>query len=235
MFAALTYLDIFAITWFALCYFGYDWAVRLGPLKDRDGLVAAVQRRRLQWMLTATRREVRIMDSQLLMNLSSGNAFFASTTVLVLGALTAMLGAADNVKQRLEQLPYVVDVPLVVWEFKILFLMALVIRAFFKFAWAFRLTHYLGIMLGAMPPWEENNAAQCERHATKTAQLAGLAATHSNDGLRTIYFAIAGLGWFLHSIVFILGCGWVLAIVYRREYASRALMAIKEDGAEHAG
>ena len=232
MFAALTYLDMFAIAWFAICYFGYGWAVQLGPLKDREGLVAAIQRRRVQWMLAAAKREVRIMDSQLLMNLSSGNAFFASTTVLVLGALTAMLGAADNVKHRLEQLPYVVDVPLVVWEFKILFLMALVIRAFFKFAWAFRLTHYLGTMLGAMPPWEADTAVQCERHAAKTAQLAGITATHSNDGLRTIYFAIAGLGWFLHSIVFIIGCGWVLAIVYRREYASRALMAIKEDEAE---
>ncbi len=232
MFAALTYLDMFAIAWFALCYFGYGWAVQLGPLKDREGLVAAIQRRRVQWMLAAARRDVRIMDSQLLMNLSSGNAFFASTTVLVLGALTAMLGAADNVKHRLEQLPYVGDVPLVVWEFKILFLMALVIRAFFKFAWAFRLTHYLGTMLGSMPPWEASTAVQCERHAAKTAQLAGITATHSNDGLRTIYFAIAGLGWFLHSIVFIIGCGWVLAIVYRREYASRALMAIKEDEAE---
>ena len=232
MFTALTYFDIFAIAWFALCYFGYDWAVRYGPLKDRKGLVAAIQERRQQWMQSAAQRDVRIMDSQLLMNLSSGNAFFASTTVIVLGGLTAMLGAADNVKNRLEQFPYVVDVPLVVWEFKIIFLMALVIRAFFKFAWAFRLTHYLGTMLGAMPRWEASTAVQCEKHAAKTAQLAGITAMHSNDGLRTVYFAIAGLGWFLHSLVFIIGCAWVLAIVYRREYASRALMAIEDNDEE---
>lgn len=109
----MTLLDILAFAWFCLCYFGYAWAVRFGPLKSRRGLVAAVNDRRIQWMETALRRDIRIMDAQLLTSLSSGNAFFASTSVLVLGGLTAMLGAADDVKSRLEQLPLVSDAPVV--------------------------------------------------------------------------------------------------------------------------
>jgi uncharacterized membrane protein len=224
-----TCLDTAALIWFGVCYFGYGWAVHYGPLKHRPGLVSAVDQRRAQWMHAAVRREIRIMDAQLVTTLSSGNAFFGSTTVIVLGGLAAMLGAADNVKTRLEQIPIVPATQLLVWELKIMFLMTLVIIAFFKFAWAFRLTHYIGIMIGSLPTWDEANSEVCDRHARKTARLAGIASTYTNEGLRTIYFAIAGLGWFLHPVVFMIGCAWVLYIVYRREFLSRAYEEISTD------
>ena len=222
----MSILDILAFVWFCLCFFGYAWAVRYGPLKSRRGLVAAVNDRRLQWMETALKRDVRIMDSQLLTSLSSGNAFFASTSVLVLGGLTAMLGAADNVKERLEQLPLVSDAPLVMWEFKILFLMVLMIMAFFAFAWAFRLTHYVGTMFGALPLQAEADTEMARTHARKTAELVGLSGRHLNTGLRTIYFAIAGLAWFVSPILFAVACALVTAIVYRREYLSEAFTVL---------
>ncbi|MEM8644656.1 MAG: DUF599 family protein [Pseudomonadota bacterium] len=222
----MSILDILAFAWFCLCFFGYAWAVRYGPLKSRRGLVAAVNDRRLQWMETALKRDVRIMDSQLLTSLSSGNAFFASTSVLVLGGLTAMLGAADNVKERLEQLPLVSDAPLVMWEFKILFLMALMIMAFFAFAWAFRLTHYVGTMFGALPLQADADTEMARTHARKTAELVGLSGCHLNTGLRTIYFAIAGLAWFVSPILFAVACALVTAIVYRREYLSEAFTVL---------
>jgi len=218
----MSLLDILALVWFCLCYFGYAWAVRYGPLKSRRGLVAAANERRVQWMQTALRRESRIMDSQLITSLSSGSAFFASTSVPVLGALTAMLGAADNVKDRLEQLPFVSDAPLYMWEFRILFLMMLMIMAFFAFAWAFRLTHYVGTMFGAMPLQTDAESEAAQTHARKTAELVGLSGRYLNGGLRTIYFAIAGLTWFLSPILFALACALVTFIVFRREYRSEA-------------
>ena len=226
-------LDLVAVGWFLICSFGYAWATTRGPLSRRPNLVAAVEARRNAWMLEAAKREVRIVDAQLHMTLSSGTAFFASTTVIVLGGLAAMLGAADDLKTRLQELPLMGEVPIATLEIKILFVMAIVIRAFFKFAWAFRLTHYTSIMMGALPTWpaDDDPAAieACRRHAAKTARMSGLAALHNNDGLRSMYFAIAGLGWFLHPLVFIGGCAWVVAIVYRREFRSRALAAIEDD------
>ena len=222
----MSLIDIFAFAWFCLCYFGYVWAVHYGPLKTKRGLVAAANERRVQWMMTALKRDVRIMDAQLLTSLSSGNAFFASTTVLVLGGLTAMLGAADDVKDRLEHLPFVAHAPIVLWEFKIIFLMTLMIVAFFAFAWAFRLTHYVGTMFGALPLQDEAETEQARRHARKTAQLVSLSGRHLNTGLRTIYFAIAGLGWFVSPLLFIAACALVTIIVYRREYVSEAFTAL---------
>ena len=233
-FDTMSLIDSFAFAWFCLCYFGYAWAVRYGPLKSRRGLVAAANERRAQWMLTALKRKVRIMDAQLLTSLSSGNAFFASTAVIVLGGLAAMLGAADNVKDRLEQLPFVTNAPLALWEFKILFLMALMIVAFFAFAWAFRITHYVGTMFGALPLHGEAEAEQSKRHARKAAELVGLSARHLNTGLRTIYFAIAGLAWFVSPLLFVAACASVTVIVYRREYLSEVFLALDLEGGEGA-
>lgn len=230
----MSLIDIGAFAWFCLCYFGYAWAVEYGPLKARRGLVAAANERRAQWMMTALKRKVRIMDAQLLTSLSSGNAFFASTAVIVLGGLTAMLGAAHDVKDRLEQLPFVTNAPLALWEVKILFLMTLMIVAFFTFAWAFRLTHYVGTMFGALPLQDDAETEQGKRHARKTAKLIGLSARHLNTGLRTIYFAIAGLAWFVSPYLFMAACAAVTVIVYRREYVSEAFVALDPEGVEDA-
>lgn len=225
---ALTWLDLLAIVWFGICFVGYPLAARQGPLSRRPNLVAAVEAKRASWMLEAARRDVRIVDAQLLMTLSSGTAFFASTTVIVLGGLAAMLGSVENVKARLQELPYFGETPIGLLEIKIVFLMLLVVRAFFKFAWAFRLTHYTSIMMGAMPTWsdEPEARARCEDHARRTARLSGLAAHHNNGGLRTMYFAIAGFGWFLHPLALMIASTWVVAIVYRREFRSRAFQTI---------
>jgi uncharacterized membrane protein len=64
------------------------------------------------------------------------------------------------------------------------------------------------------------------KHARKTAALVGLSGRNLNAGLRTIYFAIAGLAWFVNPILFALACAFVTFIVYRREYRSEAFTVL---------
>ena len=75
---------------------------------------------------------------------------------------------------------------------------------FFKFAWAFRLSHYGSIMIGAMPDAGAAHEVECRRHAERTARLIGLAGDHSNSGIRSFYHAIAALAWFFHPLLFML-------------------------------
>ena len=77
--------------------------------------------------------------------------------------------------------------------------------------------------------WLRGGTYQCE-DAYKTKQLYGissLAARHANDGLRAYYFALAVLSWFLHPVAFMLATAWVTAVLYRREFLSRALNILK--------
>ncbi len=221
-------LDVIAFVWFVLCASGYGFATRRGPLARR-GLNAAIQEQRMAWMRSMALRDNRIVDIQLLTNLSNGNAFFASTSVIVVGGLAAALGAADRIHALLDPLPMIAKSSPELWHMKILFLMGLFVIAFFKFAWGFRLSHYTAIMIGATPIDVSANKEECLAHARHTAQLAGIAATHANAGIRMYYFAIAAAGWFLHPLFFMVTTLWVVLILYRREYRSRAWRIIRGD------
>jgi uncharacterized membrane protein len=214
-------LDLIAFLTFAVLFGGYHHISSYRSLVDRS-IVGAIQRQRMAWMRNMAKRDVRIVDAQLLAALSQGNAFFASTSAIGIGGLAAMIGSGDKVQSLFERLPYAAQATVVVWELKLVLLITIFIYAFFKFAWAFRLSHYTAIMIGATPIADGSNRVECDDHALRTAQLVGIAAEHSNGGLRAFYFAIAALAWFYHPLAFIAATLWVLAILVRRDFFSRS-------------
>ena len=112
-----------------------------------------------------------------------------------------------------------------------LVLISVFVFAFFKFAWAFRLTHYTAIMIGAVPNPTAMPTAAMERHALNAARISGLAADHSNSGLRAFYYAAAVLTWFFHPILFFIATTWVALILIRRDFFSRSLDILAGDRA----
>jgi uncharacterized membrane protein len=209
-------LDVVAVAWFVLLIGGYHIIILWLP-PERHNIIGAVQCHRVAWM-----RNNRAIDAILLGNLSQGNAFFASTSVIAIGGSAAAMAARDQVQALFERLPYVAKSPPGLWAVKILLLSAIFIYAFFKFAWAFRLSHFTAIFVGATPLPELSSTAACEEHAERTAALIGIAADHSNSGLRSFYHAIAALAWFFHPLLFMAATTWVLIILIRRDFYSRA-------------
>jgi uncharacterized membrane protein len=126
-------MDVLALAWFALVTLGYTILTRLRAVHDRS-LSAAVHQQRRRWMRNMIDRENRMVDVVLLQQLSAANTFFASTSVILLGGLAAMLGSGERVQALLERLPYVAKASPELFEMKILVLMALYVYAFFKFA-----------------------------------------------------------------------------------------------------
>ncbi|MBA4173686.1 MAG: DUF599 domain-containing protein, partial [Hyphomicrobium sp.] len=126
----------------------------------------------------------------------------------------------------LERIPYVAKSPSALFEIKLVLLATIFVFAFFKYAWAFRLSHYTGIMIGATPIPTASNADECDLHARRTAALIGIAAEHANTGLRSYYYSAATLAWFFHPLLFIAATTWVLIILVRREFFSRSYRII---------
>lgn len=223
-------LDLAAFGYFLVAIAAYRYLCGPRALGERS-MPGAVQAQRVRWMANmAARAEHRTMDVILLNNLAQGNAFFASTTALVIGGMATVMGSGDRAQAALERLPFAALANPILWELKLLTIMAIFVFGFFKFAWAFRLGHYTAIMIGATPPLVPDDAAShaaCHSHATRTARLAGLSAEHSNSGLRAFYYAIAVLAWFYHPIAFIAATTWVIAILARRDYFSRSLALIR--------
>jgi uncharacterized membrane protein len=223
----LTPLDLIALALFLSSAVLYRLITGPRGLK-RLSLNGAVQTQRVRWMLNMIRRENRAIDAILLGSLSQGNAFFASTTAIAIGGLAALIGSGDKAQSILERLPIVARSNSVLWEVKLMLIMAIFIFAFFKFAWAFRLSHYASIMMGAMPIFTNETTPACEAHAERTAKIAGLSAEHSNSGLRAFYHAIAAMAWFIHPIAFMLATVWVTTILIRRDFFSRSRRLIME-------
>lgn len=221
-------LDLVAIGIYLATLVGYGAVSGLEALEKRS-IVGAVQRQRERWMQNMALRDMRIVDAQLLGGLSQGNAFFASTAAIIIGGLSAMLGSGEKVQALLERLPFVALSSPTLFEMKLLLMIAIFIFSFFKFAWAFRLSHYAAIMIGATPILDAGNREACEAHARRTARLIGLAAEHANTGLRGFYYAIAAMAWFFHPVALIVATVWVMLILIRREFFSRSRRLMAED------
>ena len=222
VYALMTPLDLSALGFFLVSMLGYGYAANHVPALRRPSLTGAIQRQRLAWMLNMSRRENRTIDVILLGTLGQGNAFFASTTAIAIGGIAALLGSGERAQQILERLPMVAHANSVLWEIKLLLIMSIFIFAFFKFAWAFRLSHYAAIMVGATPILAGDNATSCDEHAERTAGLASLSAEHANGGMRAFYYAFAALAWFFHPIALLAATLWVFLILVRRDYFSRS-------------
>lgn len=222
-----TSLDAIAFAWFLVVTVGYNVLAKHGVF-SRHNLMTAIQVQRRRWMANMAMRHDRVIDTLLISSLAAGNTFFASTSIILLGALSTLLGASANVQIFIIRLPFAQTSPPVVWDVKIILMMALFVYAFLKFSWAFRLAHYAMIMVGATPLQARAAEDVAKAHAERTARLAGIAAEHSNIGLRAYYSAIACLAWFVHPLLFIAATTVVTLMIVRREYFSRSLRAITE-------
>ncbi len=219
--------DWIAVAWFLAWWVGYVWfAERLG--RTRPSLVGRMGIYRRVWMARIADREQRIADVSILTNLSNGSAFFASTTLLILGGLAALLGTTEKVASVVAELPFNRAGPEQLWDIKILLLVGIFTFALFKFTWSLRLYHFCSVIVGSAP-LPDAPAAEHDSFERRTGDLATLAAESFSNGLRAYYFALAALAWFLNPWVFMAVTSWVVLVLYHREFRSAALQALARD------
>ncbi len=213
-------VDLVAPVWFLMVWLGYTW------FADRDrgvhNLTTVMRDYRLLWMKRMLDRDVRMVDTQIFGNLMRSMSFFASTTMFIIAGLVAVLGAREKAMAVLNELPFAVHASNLLWDLKVLLLVAIFVYAFFKFTWAFRHYNYCLILVGAVPAHDRLDE-ECEKIARRAARYATSTGRHFNRGIRAYYFGLAALGWFLHPIIFVVLTGWVALVLYRREHRSNLL------------
>ncbi|MFT5393030.1 MAG: putative membrane protein [Gammaproteobacteria bacterium] len=203
-------------TWFS----DYSrWAVKSLP--------HTVNQLREQWMLRMLGRDARMMDLLIQGNLVRGIAFFASTSILLVGGILAALGASDQATTTLSHIPFAPQTGYAPVEYKLLVLLMVFIYAFVKFVWAFRLANYCSILIGAAPELTTESSERTE-YAAYAGRISSITGRHFNQGLRANIFAIAVLGWFFHPVAFLLITIWALGLLYRREFRSGSLDALRK-------
>jgi len=91
----ISWADAVALVFFVLGWSLYNWALESSRFRTRS-IAAVMAQYRRQWMRVMSGRELRMIDSMLQGTLMHGVAFLASTSILMVGVLTAMLGLSDN-------------------------------------------------------------------------------------------------------------------------------------------
>lgn len=221
----LALLDLLAPIWLLVCWVGYT--VLADRASQRPSLMTRMHAWRLAWMRSMLERDNRMVDVQIIGNLMRSVSFFASTSMFVIAGLVAILGARSEAMAVLGELPFAVDSSPLLWDLKVLLLVVIFVYSFFKFTWAYRHYNYCLILVGSVAA-----PAQAERRdhirARRAADIATSTARHFNHGIRAYYFGLATLSWFVHPQLFIVLCGWVVLVLYRREFRSRLLKTLTE-------
>lgn len=218
--------------WAALALFFGGWVAYAAFAKQRadvrPSILATTNRWRRQWMLQSTWRENRIVDSAVVQNLSQSPSFFASTTILIIGGLLAVLGTTEKASELVHEIPFAARTTVLVFDLKVGLLAAIFVYAFFRFTWSLRQYTFGAIMVAAAPDARQiASDAEREVFADRAGRVMGLAAETFNDGLRAYYLSFAVVAWFFSTWAFIAGTATVLWILYRREFHSEVLVALR--------
>ncbi|VVP79460.1 hypothetical protein PS910_01810 [Pseudomonas fluorescens] len=216
--------NLLAAAWFVICWGGYT---RYATWKARDTacLASVLHLYREDWMRRMLLRDNRIADASVIGNLERNASFFASSTLIILAGILTVLGASDRALSLLADLPLVQQTSQGMSEIKLLCLATVFVYAFFTFSWCMRQYNFAAVLVGSAPMIGERLVNELERKAfaLRAARVLSLAANQFNFGLRSYYFGMAMLSWFISPWLFMLVNIGVVLILYRREFHSDVL------------
>ncbi|MBX9759573.1 MAG: DUF599 family protein [Beijerinckiaceae bacterium] len=216
--------DLLAFAFFVLAWGGYHFAIEYG---SRSGLNVSMSEYRMRWMSEMSRRDNRIVDANIMTSLQNGTAFFASTSLLAIGASATLLRASDDAVKIASDLPFGIATTRLLWEVKVIGLLLIFGYAFFKFAWAYRLFNYAAVLVGATPSANSPDTLERARISGRAGRMGVAAARHFTRGQRAFFFALAYLGWFLGPWTLMLTTAFVLVVMWSRQFVSDAHDAIQ--------
>ncbi|MEM6939090.1 MAG: DUF599 domain-containing protein [Pseudomonadota bacterium] len=180
---------------------------------------------RRQWMMQMLTRVPRIFDAQIIATLRQGTSFFASTTIIAIGATLTLLGNTDGLMNVAEDIT-LQSQPRLVFEVKLLTVVFFLTNAFLKFVWSNRLFGYCSVLMAAVPNDPEDPTA--EGLARKASEINVTAARSFNRGLRSVYFALASLAWLGGPLLLLAAAVSTLIVIWRREFASQSRRILLE-------
>lgn len=218
VFSLFTLLDLAGVAGLILGNLWIGWRIeRPGATTPSLSVLMAGIRR--DWMRQMVLRDPRVFDAQLIGILRQGTAFFASATMIALGGGMAVIGNTDKLAGLVSDLTQG-DAPAIVWEIKLLAMLAFLANAFLKYVWAHRLFGYCAVLMAAVP--RDATEALAYPRADQAADISITGARSFNRAMRSTYFALAAAAWLLGAVPLLLATGVTLAVLYRREFASRS-------------
>jgi uncharacterized membrane protein len=217
-----------ALFWFVFCWISYTlFAKRMA--KRTSSLSSLLHEYRIDWMKSMVTRDLRISDATILASLERSVNFFASTTLLILAGILTVLTRSSEAFTVLEHLALASANGPIHLQLKLLVIIGILVYAFFTFTWSMRQYNFCNVLMGAATNVTSSNANSeiGERFILQMAKVLDQAGHSYNYGLRSYYFAMAATTWFVNAWIFMATVTFVVAILYRREFHSKPVQAMR--------
>ena len=212
----LTAYDIGALCFLLLALPVTGWLIEHPPA-FRPSVTIIMSENRRKWMRVFVGREPRIFDSQIMSSLRQGTSFFASTCILAIGGVLALISNTEPLRGVAVDVG-AMDMPVILLQVKLAVVALLLTNGFLKFVWANRVFGYCAVMMSAVPNDAKDPTAP--HIAGQAAELNIRAAINFNRGLRSLYFALGALAWLIGASSLIIATSVVIWTVMSREFAS---------------
>ena len=217
-------LDWAAVALFILCWLGYEPVLRVlsrrvGTLNQDMDVVRQV------WMSAMTRRDIRLVDSQLMGHSINSASFFASTNLLLIAAVAGILFGGEAALRGFAAVG-AEAVPLPLLEAKLALILVCLVRGLLDFIWSIRQLNYTLAVIGSVP--EQDEALDRGALGQAAGELINPALAAFSQGVRAYYFALAAAAWLMGPLW--LGAGVIAAfslLIWRQE-GSPAARAIRK-------
>jgi uncharacterized membrane protein len=162
-------------------------------------------------------RDNRIVDSSLIGHVIHSASFFASTSLLAIGALIGVITGLDRLQPAIEGLG--ASTPHALLEIRILLPLAVLVHGLFQLTWALRQLNYTVALIGATPPMPKDSPLASEL-AEVTGDVLSSALTTFNVGIRSYYFALVALSWLVSPAALILAAVVLTILLLYRQGGS---------------
>lgn len=219
----LSWFDWIALVTFALSWLGCEPMIRsIG--KRRGALNSDLDIMRWRWMAAMTRRDLRMVDSQLLGHTINSASFFASANLILIAAVGGVLFGGEA---ALRNIPAVgEEAPAMVLEVKFALVSICLARGLLDFIWSIRQLNYTVALVGAAPD-ADADPDQLAAFAEATAEVLNPAMNGFNRGVRAYYFALAAGAWLIHPILLAIGAVFALSLLAWRQSVSPAALGVR--------
>lgn len=222
----LTVLDLGALVFFLFAWLGYaPYLTWRGRRMQMVG--AAMIDHRRTWMNELLGRDMKVADTAIVGHIMSTAGFFASTTVIVIGALMGVLVNLTRGELATSTAWLAIPAPSSL-EIKVVLILVVAVYAFQSFTWAIRQANFAAVVMGAAPRADAMGVELRARLAASMGNIiTGVAASY-DSGMRAYYFALGALTWVVSPVLFFLATAGVVWLLLHRQTRSGTAIALRE-------
>ncbi|MBX7249919.1 MAG: DUF599 family protein [Caulobacteraceae bacterium] len=218
----MTLWDWIALGVFFICWLFYEPV--LHSISRRSGAITRdMEVIRLAWMNAMTRREMRMVDSQLMGHAINSASFFGSASLILIAAVAGALFGGKGMLPDVSGLGVQVSAERL--EIKLALVIICLSRGLLDFIWSIRQQNYCLALIGAAP---SGDGPQSRAFAEAAAEVMNPALTAFSRGVRGYYFALAAAAWVYGAAWLAMAAVAATALLVWRQSRSPAAQGLRK-------